>query len=304
VNYYPFHIGDYVAHTSHLSWEEDIAYRRMMDAYYLREGPLPLDVTAIARLIRMRESGAAIQAVLDEFFVPEDDGWHQRRCDAEIAAMKTKQAQSEERDDHERERMRRHRERRKRMFDALRAKGVVPAWDTSTKELERLCKEEPATDLQREQVETCNAPATAIPTPTPTPTPKEKNTRSALAIRPDDVTERVWSDFLAIRRAKKSPLTATALAGIEREALKAGMTLAEVLAMCCERGWQGFNAEWVADARKAAQALPWFVRAGYGDEASARAAGASPPGKSISAAAEAGLALAGMTRNRAEVIDV
>jgi hypothetical protein len=140
----------------------------------------------------------------------------------------------------------------------------------------------------------------------PSGTVNKENARARAASipKPEGVTELVWTDFLAIRRAKKSPLTATALAGIEREALKAGMTLAEVLAMCCERGWQGFNAEWVADARKAAQALPWFVRAGYGDEASARAAGASPPGKSISAAAEAGLALAGMTRNRAEVIDV
>ena len=46
MNYYPFHIGDFTAHTSHLTWEEDIAYRRMLDVYYLREKPLPTAAAA------------------------------------------------------------------------------------------------------------------------------------------------------------------------------------------------------------------------------------------------------------------
>ena len=29
MNYYPFHIGDYLSATRHLSWEEDAAYRLM-----------------------------------------------------------------------------------------------------------------------------------------------------------------------------------------------------------------------------------------------------------------------------------
>ena len=283
MNYYPFHIGDYVAHTSHLSWEEDIAYRRMIDAYYLREGPLPLDVAAIARLIRMRDSGAAIQAVLDEFFVPEDDGWHQRRCDAEIAGMKARQARSEERDDHERERMRRHRERRKRMFEALREKGIVPAWDTSTKELERLCKEEPATHLQREQVETCNAPATAIPTPTPTPTPtpekKEREARSPSG-------SRIPAEF---------PTDAeTAWAAAERPDLDVSLVAAR------------FRDHWAAKAGKDGRKADWPAtwRNWVRNERGWPPARASPPPRR-SAAVEAGLALAGYTRNpEPETIDV
>ncbi len=43
MNYYPFHIGDYAKKTRHLSWDEDMAYRRLIDAYYLHEGPLPAD---------------------------------------------------------------------------------------------------------------------------------------------------------------------------------------------------------------------------------------------------------------------
>lgn len=80
---------------------------------------------------------------------------------------------------------------------------------------------------------------------TETETEKTKRTRSRAAVRPDSVPERVWQDFQAIRRAKRTPLTDTALNGIAREASKAGMSLSEALAMCCERGWQGFNAGWV-----------------------------------------------------------
>lgn len=60
-----------------------------------------------------------------------------------------------------------------------------------------------------------------------------------------DVPEQVVRDFKAIRRTKKAAITPTAMAGIVREAEKAGMTLAAALAVCCERGWAGFKAEWV-----------------------------------------------------------
>ena len=40
MNYYPFHIGDYLSATRHLSWEEDAAYRRLLDTYYTTEKPV------------------------------------------------------------------------------------------------------------------------------------------------------------------------------------------------------------------------------------------------------------------------
>ena len=190
MNYYPFHIGDFTAHTAHLSWEEDIAYRRMLDAYYLREKALPSDVGDVCRLIRMRDSQDAVRAVLAEFFTPSEDGWHNKRADEELTAMHSKQEQQATKDEHEAERMRRHRERRAQMFAALRAVGVVPAWDVPIKELQRLYDENcnaPETHRQREQDVSANAPATAIPTPTPTPTPK-KEEGSGPALRADPPT--------------------------------------------------------------------------------------------------------------------
>jgi len=64
---------------------------------------------------------------------------------------------------------------------------------------------------------------------------------------PDGVSDSVWNDFQKIRRAKKSPITDTALEGIRREAEKAGLTLEQAIKTCCERGWQGFRADWMTD---------------------------------------------------------
>ena len=71
------------------------------------------------------------------------------------------------------------------------------------------------------------------------------NKYNAPVVRPGDVTEQVWLDFLALRKERRSNLTSTALAGIRNAAAKAGFTLQAALELCCERGWQSFRAEWV-----------------------------------------------------------
>jgi uncharacterized protein YdaU (DUF1376 family) len=85
VNYYTFHIGDYVSRTRHLSPIEDLAYRRLLDLYYQREGPLLGNAAALSRLIALTEHEAAVAAVLSEFFAETAKGWRQKRCDEEIA---------------------------------------------------------------------------------------------------------------------------------------------------------------------------------------------------------------------------
>lgn len=67
------------------------------------------------------------------------------------------------------------------------------------------------------------------------------------------VPVQLLADYLAVRKAKKAgPLTETAVAGLLREGQKAGMTLVEVITLCCERSWQGFNAGWVTGIPPAA----------------------------------------------------
>ena len=87
MHHYAHHLGDYRAHTAHLTMLEDGAYRRLLDLYYMHEKPLPADVSACQRLAaaRSKEERAAIEVVLHEFFTLEADGWHQSRADEEVA---------------------------------------------------------------------------------------------------------------------------------------------------------------------------------------------------------------------------
>jgi hypothetical protein len=65
----------------------------------------------------------------------------------------------------------------------------------------------------------------------------------------DGISPEVASDFKALRSKLRAPITATAMKGIRREAALAGVDLEAALVICCERGWRGFKAEWLRDAR-------------------------------------------------------
>ena len=84
MHYYQFNIGDYQSHTAHLSEMEDLAYRRLLDWYYLHESSIPLDAGEVARQIRMRSHSDSIAIVLQEYFERTADGWIHHRADIEI----------------------------------------------------------------------------------------------------------------------------------------------------------------------------------------------------------------------------
>ena len=86
MHYYQFHIGDYRAATAHLSNDEDLAYRRLLDMYYDTEDPIPIDTDWVAR--RLRLDSQVIVSVLRDMFVLSELGWHHARCDKEISVYK------------------------------------------------------------------------------------------------------------------------------------------------------------------------------------------------------------------------
>lgn len=61
----------------------------------------------------------------------------------------------------------------------------------------------------------------------------------------DGIPDELIHDFAAVRKAKRAPITATAINGIKREAAKAGITLEQAITMCVERNWQSIRADWV-----------------------------------------------------------
>jgi len=89
MNFYPFHIGDYISHTAHLSDAEDLAYRRMIDLYYQTEKPFS-DVAWVAR--KVKSTTEIVTVLLNEFFefAKEDCAWRNKRADEEISKYHAK----------------------------------------------------------------------------------------------------------------------------------------------------------------------------------------------------------------------
>lgn len=84
MHYYQFHIGDYRAATAHLSNEEDLAYRRLIDMYYDTETLIPLETQWVARRIRVSEQ--VVIAVLNDMFERTEEGYFHARCADQIAS--------------------------------------------------------------------------------------------------------------------------------------------------------------------------------------------------------------------------
>ncbi|ALQ97140.1 YdaU family protein [Xylella fastidiosa] len=96
MNYYERHIGDYARDTGYLSVLEHGIYCLLLDRYYATEQPIPANKAhRIARAYSKKEK-SAVDVVLDEFFLLQDDGWHNKRCDEEIARFHAKAAAQQE----------------------------------------------------------------------------------------------------------------------------------------------------------------------------------------------------------------
>ena len=86
MHYYQFHIGDYKSHTHHLTPMEDLAFRRLLDHYYLHE--VPIKQRDIARQIGLKEFEQEVLSILEEFFLSTPEGFINPRADIEINKYK------------------------------------------------------------------------------------------------------------------------------------------------------------------------------------------------------------------------
>jgi DNA-binding transcriptional MocR family regulator len=76
-------------------------------------------------------------------------------------------------------------------------------------------------------------------------TNKKKRRNKEEIIKPENVTDQTWDDFLLHRKKKKATVTQTVINGFIKQAGLAKWTLEDALKETIERGWVGFKAEWV-----------------------------------------------------------
>ena len=96
MHYYSHNINDFNNATIHLTIEEECMYHRALAWYYSNELPLPKDKAKIYRFLRAttKKLQTAVNNILDDFFTEKEDGFHQSRCDSEIAEYQSKQAKA------------------------------------------------------------------------------------------------------------------------------------------------------------------------------------------------------------------
>jgi hypothetical protein len=83
-----------------------------------------------------------------------------------------------------------------------------------------------------------------------------RTVKATLRDCPDDVDVQVWGDWLALRAAKKAPVTETVVKRARQEAAKASMPLNRFLEIWCGRGSQGLEADWLKPNERSSYGQP------------------------------------------------
>jgi uncharacterized protein YdaU (DUF1376 family) len=218
LHYYQHNIGDYRKETTHLSLLEHGIYRQLLDTYCLKEAPLTLDHAELMRThsARSADEMRALENVLKDFFVATEEGYVHMGGDLLISDFHSKSTKAAESANARWERI-----RAERHANALRTQSEGNA------------NHKPLTINQEPIKEKTRAPRFDA-----------QAHLSSLG-----VGDSVIADWLTLRKTKRAPVTLTAINGVVREAEKAKTILHSVLTICCERGWAGFKAEWLNDAR-------------------------------------------------------
>ena len=210
MHYYKRNLGDYAKKAGRLSILQHGVYNLLIDACYDRE-QFPTEEEAIDWVWASTEQEIeAVKFVLRKFFVLENGVFVQTRIVEELAEYK-KKAETNARIATDREQKRTNR---------------APVVHETTKKQDAPSPNHKPITINQE--------------------PKEKTkTKSAEAIRPDDVPEKLWFDFLAVRKAKRAPLTESAIRLLTGEAQKAGLSVVAAIEVCVQQNWQNFKADWV-----------------------------------------------------------
>lgn len=212
LNHYPRHIGDITRDTFGLSLTEFGAYDRLIDAYYASESPLPLDKGELYRLCgaTSKHEKASVDYVTKRYFTEQSDGWHQKRCDEEIAKCSER-------------------------IESARQNGLASG--RARQSARSASIEHPSNDRST----TVQRNATSHKPVTSNHIKASTKTKAATAL-PDWLAPELWAQWVEQRRLIKAPLTpAGERLGISRLSLlrDAGHDPKAIIEQSIMSGWKG-----------------------------------------------------------------
>ncbi len=204
MHYYQHNIGDYRKDTSHLSLLEHGIYRQLLDTYYLDELPLSNDLAKLMRSHSVRNADE--QQALQNVLTD---------------------------------------------FFELTENGYIhKRCEDGIAKFHGKSASARASAMARWSSKNKGSNANAKPTQSESNanhkpiTNNHKPITNINTITPEGVSNEVFQDFIKLRKGLKAPVTETAIKGLAREGQKAGLTLEQVMTLCCQNGWRGFKADW------------------------------------------------------------
>jgi uncharacterized protein YdaU (DUF1376 family) len=274
MHYYQFNIADYRKDTAHLSIVEHGVYRQLLDLYYLEEKPIPKETQWVIRRLSLGSDSdiLALNNVLSDFFKLENDGYHHARCDAEIASYhanaEKNRANGKKGGRPKKTQIATESSSYENNENPEKTQWVNLANPTET---QPKGNQEPITNnhkpITNNQLKTNTAQSQAIdasqaqalddavqtepvkPAKKPRAKKEDDETQINRLIQFFGISKQVAWDYLAIRKKKGCPATATACEGLMEEINKLnsfGVSMApfEVIKKLCAKGWVSFEAEW------------------------------------------------------------
>ena len=214
MHYYQHHIGDFIKDTSFLTNEEIGIYLKLIWLYYDSEKPLPNNLFELGMKTGTRDNQVVLEGLLEMFFILDEQNkcWNHSRCDKELEHYKQQLTTASK---------------------AGKASALKRAMNKNPTSVEQTLNER-STEVQP----TNNHEPLTI-------NHKPKRENATVVACPLDVRDQVWADWVALRKSKKAPITATVVEGARKEAFKLNWPLDKFLVEWCTRGSQGLKAEWV-----------------------------------------------------------
>jgi uncharacterized protein YdaU (DUF1376 family) len=221
MNYYQHNIGDFAILTQGLDLESVGIVIRVIDRMMSTEKPIKTQWVSLAFPKETQEKAICI---LESLFEETEEGWVHPILMGQIEQYQ-RNAQK-------------NRENGK--------KGGRPRKSETQPKPSGFSEE---TQTEAKETLTINQePVNHKPTIEDTRTESAPRVKEQL-VKPEGVSEQTWTDWQALKQKLCKSCTQRMVNAIVREAAKAGMTVEEAMIYQLEKGWKGFEADWITDKR-------------------------------------------------------
>lgn len=231
--YFKFHIGDYRRETQHLTLLEHGVYMSLMSTYYTNEKPLPKDERQLFRLAGARtdDEKQAVLDIVNEFFKPTETHWVHSRIDFELSEYHAK-AEVNRENGKKGGRPRKNQDKNPNGFNSVEEKTQTVSEPKPNSNPEITLTNKPINLLTQEPIINIDSDK-----------PKRFDFKKALIEIGGN--EELVTAFMAVRKTKKATNTQKAFDLFMSNVNKSNMNLNQVLEICIQRDWKGFDPSWL-----------------------------------------------------------